>query len=115
MFISSLLQELVELEGYYLEREPCLTCNDPEVPYSNLKLNNIKVDNKFTTTTQIIKLVSSHMISKIVIRISDIKRSKMVKTLAVFYSNRTVQSAIELKNRFLPLSLSNSTVHSSSC
>ena len=38
-----MLQELVDLDGYYLEREPCTTCNDPEIPYSNLKLNNIKV------------------------------------------------------------------------
>ena len=39
----SMLQELVDLDGYYLEREPCMTCNDPEISYSNLKLNNIKV------------------------------------------------------------------------
>jgi len=39
----SMLQELVDLEGYYLEREPCMTCNDPEIPYNSYKLNNIKV------------------------------------------------------------------------
>ena len=42
-YTCSMLQELVDLDGYYLEREPCTTCNDPEIPYSNLKLNNIKV------------------------------------------------------------------------
>ena len=59
----------------------------------------VQVDNKFTTTTQMIKLIGSHMISRINIRITDIKKSKMVKTLTIYYSNRTVQSAVELKNR----------------
>jgi len=41
--VASMLQELVDLDGYFLEREPCLTCNDPEVHYTNVKLSNIKV------------------------------------------------------------------------
>ncbi|XP_067929550.1 E3 ubiquitin-protein ligase UBR4-like [Watersipora subatra] len=97
--IYNMLQELVDLDGYYLEREPCMTCNDPEISYSNLKLNNIKVDNKFSTTTQMIKLTGSHMISRIHIRITDIKKSKMVKALTINYSSRTVLSAVELKHR----------------
>ena len=31
--VYSQLQSLVDFEGYYLESEPCLVCNDPEVPY----------------------------------------------------------------------------------
>jgi E3 ubiquitin-protein ligase UBR4 len=72
------LQSLVEFDGYYLESEPCLVCNNPEVSYLNMKLSSIKVDSRFTTTTQIVKLIGSHTISKIHLRISDIKRSKMV-------------------------------------
>ena len=93
------LQSLVEFDGYYLESEPCLVCNNPEVNYLNMKLSSIKVDSRFTTTTQIVKLVGSHTISKITLRISDIKRSKMVKTLNIFYNNRAVQSVVELKNK----------------
>lgn len=48
----------------------------------SLKLSAIKVDSKFTTTTQIIKLVGSHNISKITLRISDLKRTKMVREYA---------------------------------
>ncbi len=44
----------------------------------NTKLSAIKVDSKFTTTTQIVKLMGSHNISKVSIRISDLKRTKMV-------------------------------------
>jgi len=44
----------------------------------NIKLSAIKVDSKSTTTTQIVKLVGSHTISKIILRITDLKRTKMV-------------------------------------
>ncbi|XP_043220427.1 E3 ubiquitin-protein ligase UBR4-like isoform X2 [Amphibalanus amphitrite] len=93
------LAALVEFDGYYLESEPCLVCNNPEVPYSQLKLSNVKVDSRYTTTTQLVKLVGSHTISRIFLRIGDLKRSKMVRTVNVYYNNRTVQSVVELKNR----------------
>lgn len=93
------LQTLVEFDGYYLESEPCLVCNNPEVNFSQVKLSSLKVDSRFTTTTQIVKLVSSHTIAKINLRISDIKRSKMVKTLAIYYNNRAVHSVVELRNK----------------
>ncbi|KAI8429559.1 hypothetical protein MSG28_000181 [Choristoneura fumiferana] len=89
----------VELDGYYLESEPCLVCNNPEVAMSTIKLPTIKIDSKFTTTTQIVKLVNSHMISRISLRIGDIKRSKMVRSINFYYNNRTVQAVQELKNK----------------
>ncbi|CAG9110042.1 unnamed protein product [Plutella xylostella] len=89
----------IKLDGYYLESEPCLVCNNPEVPMATIKLPTIKIDSKFTTTTQIVKLVSSHMISRISLRIGDIKRSKMVRTINFYYNNRTVQAVQELKNK----------------
>lgn len=97
--IYNSLQGLVEFDGFYLESEPCLVCNNPEVPYTNIKLSAIKVDSRFTTTTQIVKLIGSHTISKITLRIGDIKRNKMVHTLNIYYNNRSVQSVVELKNK----------------
>ncbi|XP_058454823.1 protein purity of essence [Malaya genurostris] len=97
--IYTALGHVLELEGFYLESEPCLVCNNPEVPYSNIKLSTIKVDSKFTTTTTIVKLVQSHTISKIILRIADLKRAKMVRTINIYYNNRTVQAVVELKNR----------------
>ncbi|XP_037079445.1 E3 ubiquitin-protein ligase UBR4-like [Pollicipes pollicipes] len=93
------LAALVEFDGYYLESEPCLVCNNPEVAYSQLKLSGVKVDSRYTTTTQLVKLVGSHTISRVFLRIGDLKRSKMVRTINVYYNNRTVQSVVELKNR----------------
>ena len=97
--IYSSIQGLVDLESYYLESEPCSVCNSPEVAYNNIKLSSVKVDSRFTTTTQIIKLIGSHTILKFSLRISDIKRSKMVKAISIYYNNRSVQSVVELKNK----------------
>ncbi|KAJ9582029.1 hypothetical protein L9F63_003612 [Diploptera punctata] len=93
------LAQFVELDGYYLESEPCLVCNNPEVALSSIKLSSIKIDSKFTTTTQIVKLVGSHTISKITLRIGDLKRTKMVRTINIYYNNRSVQAVVELKNK----------------
>lgn len=122
--IYSALSNYVELDGYFLESEPCLVCNNPEVPMTTIKLSTIrvrfiyafgsntyikmifiiiniyllKIDSKYTTTTQIVKLIGSHTISHIGLRISDLKRSKMVRAINVFYNNRTV-AVQELKNK----------------
>ncbi|XP_033353689.1 E3 ubiquitin-protein ligase UBR4 isoform X5 [Bombus vosnesenskii] len=93
------LAQFVELDGYYLESEPCLVCNNPEVSMSTIKLSSIKVDSKFTTTTQIVKLVGSYTISRITLRIGDLKRTKMVRTINIYYNNRSVQAVVELKNK----------------
>ena len=93
------LSQLVQLNGYYLESDPCLVCNNPEVPYTSLKLSSLKVDTKYTTSTQIVKLACSNSISKISLRIGDLKRQKMVRTIKIYYNNRSVQAVVELKNK----------------
>lgn len=93
------LSQVLQVDGYYLESEPCLVCNQPEVPMANIKLSTIKVDSKFTTTNTLVKLSSSHTISKINLRVSDLKRTKMVKVINLYYNNRSVQAIVELKNR----------------
>ncbi|XP_044730066.1 E3 ubiquitin-protein ligase UBR4 isoform X3 [Chrysoperla carnea] len=93
------LAQFVELDGYYLESEPCLVCNNPEVPFTSMKISSVKIDSKYTTTTQIVKLMCSHTISKISLRIGELKRTKMVRTINIYYNNRTVQAVVELKNK----------------
>lgn len=93
------LQTLLEFNDFFLETEPCLVCNNPEVNFIPVKLSSIKLDSRFTANTQIVKLIGAHTISKISVKISDIKRTKMVKTLSIYYNNRWVQSVVELKNK----------------
>ena len=97
--IYNSLSQLVDFTGYYLESDPCLVCNNPEVSFSNLKLSSLKVDTKYSTSTQMVKLSGSHSISKILLRIGDLKRQKMVRTIQIHYNNRTVAAVVELKNR----------------
>ncbi len=66
----------------------------------NIKLSAIKVDSKFTTTTQIVKLVGSHNIAKVNIRISDLKRTKMVR---IFRSPYKMPNPTELFGLILVL------------
>ena len=93
------LSQVLELDGYYLESEPCLVCNNVDQSMSIIKLTSIKMDSKFTTNSNIIKLVNSHIISKIILRIGDLKRTKMVRTINIYYNSRNVQAVVELKNR----------------
>ncbi|TRY87094.1 hypothetical protein DNTS_009169 [Danionella cerebrum] len=97
--IYNTLSRLVEFDGFYLESDPCLVCNNPEVPLSNIKLSSIKVDTRYTTTQQVVKLIGSHTISKVTVKIGDLKRTKMVRTINLYYNNRTVQAIVELKNK----------------
>ena len=53
--IYTVLGQLVDLTEYYLESDPCLVSNNPEVLFSNLKLSSLKVDIKYTQT-QMVKL-----------------------------------------------------------
>ncbi|XP_010769119.1 LOW QUALITY PROTEIN: E3 ubiquitin-protein ligase UBR4 [Notothenia coriiceps] len=97
--IYTTLSGLVEFDGFFLESDPCLVCNNPEVPFSNIKLSSIKVDTRYTTTQQVVKLIGSHTISKVTVKIGDLKRTKMVRTINLYYNNRTVQAIVELKNK----------------
>ncbi|EQB78628.1 E3 ubiquitin-protein ligase UBR4 [Camelus ferus] len=97
--IYNTLSGLVEFDGYYLESDPCLVCNNPEVPFCYIKLSSIKVDTRYTTTQQVVKLIGSHTISKVTVKIGDLKRTKMVRTVNLYYNNRTVQAIVELKNK----------------
>lgn len=77
----------------------CLVC--PLFVLQNIKLSSIKVDTRYTTTQQVVKLIGSHTISKVTVKIGDLKRTKMVRTINLYYNNRTVQAIVELKNKYV--------------
>lgn len=62
------------------------------------------MDTRYTTTQQVVKLIGSHTISKVTVKIGDLKRTKMVRTINLYYNNRTVQAIVELKNKYGRLS-----------
>ena len=60
--IYTSLSLLVDFTGFYLESDPCLVCNNPEVSFANLKLSSLKMDTSFTTSTLLVKLSGRHSI-----------------------------------------------------
>ena len=95
------LSSIIDIEqnnGYYFEIEPCLVCNNPDIAYQQVKLQTIKLDQRFTTQSHIIKLTQAYSIQKLQIKMSDIKRHKAVRTIRFYYNNRQVQSIVDLKN-----------------
>ena len=75
---------------FIMERDPCLACSTPEVPFTAVKLTTLKADVRFTTITQIIKLIGSHVINRFTLRITNIKRTKVVRLINIYYNNRSV-------------------------
>jgi E3 ubiquitin-protein ligase UBR4 len=95
------LSTIIDIEqnnGYYFETEPCLVCNNPDIPYQQVKLQTIKLDQRYTTQSHIIKLIQAYSIQKLHIKMSEIKRNKAVRTIRFYYNNRHVQSIVDLKN-----------------
>jgi hypothetical protein len=97
MIYNTLSKLVNDFEGFYLESDPCFICNQIETPITNIKLNSIKADSRFTTNQQIFKLVSCHSISKILIKISEIRKAKMVSCINVYYTSKSIQSIVDLK------------------
>ena len=43
IFLFRMLAGYVEFDGYYLESDPCLVCNNPEVPFSVRRVSCLQV------------------------------------------------------------------------
>ncbi|GER49260.1 E3 ubiquitin-protein ligase UBR4 [Striga asiatica] len=98
--IYNTLSGLVEFDGYYLESEPCVACSSPEVPYSRMKLENLKSETKFTDNRIIVKCTGSYTIQSVTMNVHDARKSKSVKVLNLYYNNRPVADLSELKNNW---------------
>ncbi|GAM27937.1 hypothetical protein SAMD00019534_111130 [Acytostelium subglobosum LB1] len=98
--IYSSLGTILDLEGYYLESEPCLVCNNPEVQYQTYRLDTLKQEAKFTESAQLIKFNGAYNIQKLTINISDIKKARMIKTINLYYNNKIITDIGELKGKF---------------
>lgn len=48
--IFSTLSGLVEFDGFYLESDPCLVCNNPEVPFSVSQTVHLSLSALFKST-----------------------------------------------------------------
>lgn len=109
--VYNTLQGFVDFDGYYLDSQPCLVCNDPglcfyvalnkeELPWYQLRMDALKSEQKFTDSTHVVKFVASYMINGITLRIQDNKKAKMIKQVNFYYNNKPVTDVSELKNKW---------------
>jgi len=76
------------LEGVYLEPDPCFVCNSVETPVISLKLSAIKADARYTTSQQIFKLNGTYSLNRLNVKISEIRKAKMVAAINIYYTNK---------------------------
>eukprot|EP00959_Pyramimonas_sp_CCMP1952_P066041 1378946-Pyramimonas_sp.AAC.2 len=50
------------MEGYFLESEPCSSCNTPEAPYARVKLGALKAEVKYTDNRILARATACHSI-----------------------------------------------------
>eukprot|EP01133_Synstelium_polycarpum_P011499 gene11499-13413_t len=94
------LNSILELDGYYLESEPCLVCNNPEVQFQTYRLDALKQEVKFTESAQLIKFNGVYSIQKLTINVHDVKKARMIKTINLYYNNKNISDIGELKGKF---------------
>jgi hypothetical protein len=61
------LQNVIEMEGYFLESEPCLTCSQQDHPPALHKLEALKAESRFTDSTHLVRLVCAQTIHRYVV------------------------------------------------
>ncbi|CAJ0953382.1 unnamed protein product [Ranitomeya imitator] len=82
-----------ELQFYLQVRPDKRTSNFPPLKWTLVT----------TTTQQVVKLIGSHNHQKVTVKIGDLKRTKMVRTINLYYNNRNREAIVELKNKEGPL------------
>ena len=65
-----------------------------------MKLEALKAETKFTDCTQLVKFTSSHVIKSVSISVGDARKSKMVRTINLYYNNKPVAELAELRNKW---------------
>ncbi|VDL65734.1 unnamed protein product, partial [Nippostrongylus brasiliensis] len=80
-----------------MDTNPCLVCFSRKDVAETIKLNSIKQEARFAANAMMLKLTCHYEISKVIIKLTDVKRNKMIKRVNLFYCPKTVESAVELK------------------
>ena len=89
------LASVLECDGFYLEREPCLVCCDPEAPFTSSTLGELAAENKYTASTHIVRLRQCVELRKITVSLSSVRRTRLVKSIAVYYCTKEVADVNE--------------------
>jgi hypothetical protein len=93
------LQKIMNVDGYYLDSTPCLICSFQDTPMGLMKIDSLRAEMLFTHDSQVIRLHSAQLIQGVSLSLSDIRRTRLVKTVRIYYNNKPVTHVRELKGR----------------
>jgi hypothetical protein len=126
------LSMVLELDGYFLESEPCRVCSEPNAPFVLTPITELTAENKYTSSTHIVRLkrvsclvcwcvvVDSRCtcsqrveFSLVNVSLSQVRRTRFVKAINVYYSNKQVRHAVVCEASLCHARLCRSTTRSS--
>eukprot|EP00737_Agarophyton_chilense_P000145 gb/GEZJ01000171.1/.p1 GENE.gb/GEZJ01000171.1/~~gb/GEZJ01000171.1/.p1 ORF type:complete len:2543 (-),score=347.47 gb/GEZJ01000171.1/:2886-9395(-) len=99
------LSSILDIDGYYLEADPCLTCAATTWESSEIlesRLETIKAETKYTDCAIMHRLLAPHEVFSVRLKIIDPRRTRRAKKIEVYYSSRTVSDAADLKSHSHP-------------
>lgn len=93
------LHRLYEVDGFYLESEPCLTCNQHDTPLAMHKVEALKAEIRFTDSAQLIRMINAQTIHRVSLNLSEVRRIQPLRSINVYISNKAVTDVAELRGR----------------
>ena len=89
---------------YYLDGEACFRCYEGmNIPYQDMRLNELKEDYKHTSHCVLARLNNSYSINAVIANIDErgpYRQLKAIKTINVFVNNKSGVGLIDLKNNW---------------
>jgi len=92
------LLDHIDRDGLFLESSPCAGCSSSESVFESMDVEQIKAETKYTPNATILRLNKRYTFSSIHIKVSEIRRFKMVSSVELFYNNKTITDMNTLKN-----------------
>lgn len=94
------LHDLMEIDGYYFDNDSCFQClTSNDTSPAPLRLTSIKFDVRFTPSSVLVRLTQSYSIHKIILKIGDLKKNKMLRKLNIYYNNLNTVAIAELRSK----------------
>jgi E3 ubiquitin-protein ligase UBR4 len=93
------LHRLYEVDGFYLESEPCLTCNQHDAPLAMHKVEALKAEIRFTDSAQLVRMINAQTIHRVSLNLSEVRRIQPIRSINVYISNKAVADVAELRGR----------------
>ncbi|KAK8863925.1 hypothetical protein M9Y10_011618 [Tritrichomonas musculus] len=94
--IYTQLANYINVQGSYLDSQPCSVCNNPERPPTRKRLNEIQSESKYQHDAIYTKLKNPLLISAFSLSFNVKKRSRTPRTVRIYISSAELNQANDL-------------------